>query len=116
MRRTSYRLVVGLARLAARSDRAKDLEIIVLRHQLAVLRREVGRPALTDEDRSLLGAIARALPRRLRDVWLVSPDMLLRGHRRRVGTPLDLPTAHKNGRPPATAVIQQFVDHADATG
>ena len=47
-----------LARLAVRSGRSKDLEIIVLRHQIAVLHRQNHRPAFADEDRALLGAIA----------------------------------------------------------
>ena len=67
-----------------RSGRSKDLEIIVLRHQLAVLRRQIDRPEVTDSDRSLLGAIAAALPRPSRAGWLVTPDTLLRWHRRRV--------------------------------
>ncbi|MDH4148729.1 MAG: hypothetical protein OEY23_26545, partial [Acidimicrobiia bacterium] len=49
------------------SGRSKDLEIIVLRHQLAVLRRQTKRPALTDGDRTLLGAIAAALSTRFMD-------------------------------------------------
>ena len=53
-----YRFLVAMVRLAARSRRSRDLEIIVLRHQLAVLRRQVARPELTDADRTLLGAIA----------------------------------------------------------
>ena len=62
MCRILYRFLALLARLAVRSGRSKDLEIIVLRHQLGVLRRQVDRPDLTDDDRSLLGAIAAALP------------------------------------------------------
>ena len=58
MCRILYRLLVSLARLAVRSGRSKDLEIIVLRHQLAVLHRQNNRPALAAEDRALLGAIA----------------------------------------------------------
>ena len=58
MCRILYRLLVSLARLAVRSGRSKDLEIIVLRHQLTVLHRQNNRPALADEDRALLGAIA----------------------------------------------------------
>ena len=58
--RILYRLLVSLARLAVHSRRSKDLEIIVLRHQLAVLRRQNHRPALAEEDRALLGAIAAA--------------------------------------------------------
>ena len=71
--RIMYRLLVALVRLAVRSRRSKDLEIIVLRHQLGVLRRQVDRPELTDADRSLLGAIAAALPRPSRAGWLVTP-------------------------------------------
>ena len=59
--------------LTVRSGRSKDLEIIVLRHQLAVLRRQIDRPELTDADRSLLGAIAAALARPSRAGWLVTP-------------------------------------------
>ena len=58
MRRLLYRLLVSLARVAVRSGRSKDLEIIVLRHQFRVLRRQNDRPALADEDRALLGGIA----------------------------------------------------------
>ena len=60
MYRIMYRFFVALVRLAVRSGRSKDLEIIVLRHQLGVLRRQVDRPALAEEDRALLGAIAAA--------------------------------------------------------
>ena len=79
-----YRLIATLACLAVRSGRSKELEIIVLRHQLAVLRRQNDRPALNDNDRTLLGAIAAALPRPRRDGWLVTPDTLLRWHRQRI--------------------------------
>ena len=82
--RIMYRFLVALVRLAVRSRRSKDLEIIVLRHQLGVLRRQVDRPELTDADRTLLGAIAAALPRPSRAGWLVTPDTLLRWHRRRI--------------------------------
>jgi hypothetical protein len=59
-----YRLLAALARLAVRSGRAKDLEIIVLRHQVQVLRRHINRRAVTANDRTLLAAIAAALPAR----------------------------------------------------
>ena len=76
MYRILYRFVASLARLIVRSGRSKDLEIIVLGHQLGVLRRQVDRPEFTDADRSLLGAIAAALPRPSRAGWLVTPDTL----------------------------------------
>jgi hypothetical protein len=66
--RILYRFLATLARLAVRSGRSKDLEIIVLRHQLMVLRRQGDRPELDNSDRSLLGAIAQALPRSHLDV------------------------------------------------
>jgi putative transposase len=73
-----YRLTAALARLAFRSRRSNDLEIVALRHQLAVLSRQIDRPALNNDDRSLLGAIAAALPRPRRNGWLITPDTLLR--------------------------------------
>ena len=72
MYRILYRFLASLARLTVRSGRSKDLEIIVLRHQLAVLRRQIDRPELTDSDRSSLGAIAAALARPSRTGWLVT--------------------------------------------
>lgn len=62
MQRILYRLIAMLARLAVRSRRTNELEIIVLRHQLVVLRRQIDRPAVNNNDRTLLGAIAAALP------------------------------------------------------
>ncbi len=78
MSRIVYRLITMLARLAVRSRRSKDLEIIVLRHQLTVLHRQIDWHAINDDDRSLLGSIAAALPRRRRHGWIVTPDTLLR--------------------------------------
>ena len=108
MRRTLYLLVTGLIGLAVRSGRSKDLEIIVLRHQLAVLRRQVGRAAITDDDRTLLGAIAQALTRRAREGWIVTPDTLLRWHRQRVARHWTYPT-RREGRPPTAAAVRRLV-------
>jgi putative transposase len=67
-----------LAHLAVRTGHSKDLEIIVLRHQLTILKRQNSRPQLDNEDRPVLGAIATALPRQLRVGWIVTPpDTLL---------------------------------------
>jgi len=82
--RLLYGLIALLARLTVSSGRSKDLEIIVLRHHLSVLRSQIDRPALNDDSRTLLGAIAAVLPRPRRTGWLVTPDTLLRSHRRRV--------------------------------
>jgi len=54
---------IQLLVLLARGDAAKDLEILVLRHQLTVLRRQLPRPRLEPADRALLAAVSRALPR-----------------------------------------------------
>jgi putative transposase len=54
---------IQLLALLARGDAAKDLEILVLRHQLTVLRRQVQRPKLQPADRALLAAVSRVLPR-----------------------------------------------------
>jgi putative transposase len=66
--------------LLARSDTAKDAEILVLRHEVAVLRRSNQRPTLTWIDRAFLSALARLLPTQLRQLRLVSPRTLLRWH------------------------------------
>lgn len=96
-----YHLIASLARLAVRFGRSKDLEIIVLRHQLSVLRRQIDRPSINDGDRTLLDAIAAALPRHRRSGWIVTPDTLLRWHRRRIARHWTQPT-RRPGRP-ATA-------------
>jgi putative transposase len=108
MPRILYRLIAALARLAVRSGQSKDLEIIVLRHQLGVLRRQTDRAALTNDDRTLLGAIAAALPRQKRKGWIVTPDTLLRWHRRRVTRHWTQPDRPR-GRPPTTAEIRQLI-------
>lgn len=67
--------------LLGRGDRAKEVEILALRHQVAVLRRRVNRPELGDEDRVLLAALSRLLPRRSWSIFFVTPATLLRWHR-----------------------------------
>ncbi len=108
MHRVFYRLLAGLAGLAVRSGRSKDLEIIVLRHQLGVLQRQVERPRLTEVDRSLLAAIAQALSRPRRAGWLVTPDTLLRWHRRRIARHWTHPR-RSPGRPATAIELQRLV-------
>ncbi len=108
MSRILYRLIAALAHLSVRSGRTKDLELIVLRHQLGVLRRQIDRPKLTDNDRTLLGAIAAALPRQARRGWIVTPDTLLRWHRRRIAKHWTQPTRGP-GRPPTSNEIRRLV-------
>jgi hypothetical protein len=66
--------------LLARSDTAKDAEILILRHEVAVLRRTSPRPTLAWLDRAALSALSRLLPTPLRRMRLVSPRTLLRWH------------------------------------
>jgi hypothetical protein len=75
------RQVFPLAALQARSDDFKDLEILVLRHELAILRRRSRRPAITSLDRMFLAATSRLLPQARWDAFLITPATLLRWHR-----------------------------------
>jgi hypothetical protein len=70
---------IQLLVLLARGDAAKDLEILVLRHQLTVLRRQVPHPRLEPADRALLTAVSRVLPRTRWSCFFVTPATLLRG-------------------------------------
>src|SRR5688572_27682246 len=65
--------VLNWLALLARSDAAKDVEILMLRHEVAVLRRTNARPTLTWRDRAMLSALGRLLPTPLRQLRLVSP-------------------------------------------
>jgi transposase InsO family protein len=103
-----YRLIAILARLAVRSGRSKDLEIVVLRHQLTVLHRQINRPVLNNDDRALLGVIAAALPRQRRTGWIVTPDTLLRWHRRRIARHWTHATRGP-GRPQTSIEIRRLV-------
>ena len=104
------RFLAALSRLAVRSGRSKDLEIIVLRHQLQVLRRQVDRPAVNGDDRTLMGALAAALPRQLRDGWIVTPETLLRWHRERVARYWAHPPHRRRpGRPPTAVDLRQLI-------
>src|SRR5215218_9087077 len=76
---------IQLLVLLARGDAANELEILVLRHQLAVLRRQTPRPKLEPADRALLAAISRVLPRARWSCFFVTPETLLRWHRRMAG-------------------------------
>jgi hypothetical protein len=77
--------VLGWLALLAGSDDAKDVEILVLRHEVAVLRRQVARQRPDWADHAILAALARLLPGRLRLHRIVTPGTLLASHRRLVG-------------------------------
>jgi hypothetical protein len=73
--------LMALLTWRARGDAAKELEILVLRHQVAVLRRQVKRVEYRPVDRALLALLSRALPRSAWRSFLVTPETLLRWHR-----------------------------------
>jgi transposase InsO family protein len=101
------RVASGLA-LLARSHAAKDVEILVLRHEVAVLRRHNQRPTLTWVDRAFLSALARLLPTQLRQLRLVSPRTLLRWHAQLVARRWTYPRRHP-GRPPVAQPVRALV-------
>ena len=73
--------LLGWMMLRIRSDTTKDIEILVLRHQLAVLQRRTPRPRLCWADRALTAALARLLPARRRRGLIVTPSTIPRWHR-----------------------------------
>ena len=104
----AFRALLGALVRSRRGLDAKDIEVIVLRHELEVLRRQVARPKLRPADRALLAAAAFQLPRPLRDARLVTPRTLLRWHRALVRRKWRQPSARR-GRPPLTAEVQELV-------
>jgi putative transposase len=76
--------VLQLVVLRPRSREFKELEIVVLRHEVAILRRRTGRPSLTTADRAFLAATSRLLPRPIWNAFFVKPATLLDWHRRLV--------------------------------
>src|SRR5262249_46853257 len=105
----SLRRLLELVVLWRRSEREKEIEILLLRHQLRVLQRQVARPGLTEADRVVLAAFSRVLPR---EVWrrsaFVTPAALLRWHRGLVARRWTYP--HRcPGRPATAAEVGELV-------
>jgi putative transposase len=101
------RLVLQLFTLAVRSERANEVEILVLRHQIAVLRRQVARPDLEPADRTILAALSRLLPRPRWSAFFVTPATLLRWHRDLVARRWTYP--RRPGRPSVASEIRALV-------
>jgi putative transposase len=107
----AYLAFVSLVKLLIRSGRhvdVKDVELLVLRHQLEVLRRQVERPKLRPRDRALMAAAGRLLPSARRHGLLVTPQTLLRWHRELVRRRWTYPHA-RPGRPPIDARTRELV-------
>ena len=100
--------VLGWMALLARSDAAKDVELLTLRHEVAVLRRTNPRPNMSWLDRAVLSALSRLLPAPLRRMRLVSPRTLLRWHAHLVAQHWTY-QHRRPGRPPTTSRVRALV-------
>jgi putative transposase len=92
--------------LLSRSPASKNAELLVLRHEVAVLRRTNPRPHLDWADRAVLAALIRLLPAKLRTHRLITSGTVLRWHRRLVTRKWTYP--NRTGRPPASSEITAF--------
>jgi putative transposase len=99
--------VLGLVLLMGRRSATKDVELLVLRHEVAILHRTNPRPHMDWADRAVFAALVRRLPRALRGHRLVTPDTILGWHRRLVRRRWTYP--HRIGRPPIDDVLVALV-------
>ena len=104
----AVRALLGALVRSRRGLDVKDMELLVLRHELAILRRQVARPKLGMADRALLAAAAVHLPRPQRSVLLVTPRTLLRWHQALVRRKWRQPCG-RVGRPPLSPEIRELV-------
>ena len=102
--------MLGLAVLVFRGDLAKDAELLVLRHENAVLRRHVGRVRYEPANRAWFAALARLLPlSRWAEIFPVTPATLLAWHRKLAAMKYDTSKWRKPGRPPTVPSIARLV-------
>jgi putative transposase len=104
----AVRSLFALIVLLGRSDRSKELEILVLRHELVVLRRRSGRRRIEPADRALLATLSQALPRRAWAAFSVRPETLLRWHRGLVARRWTYPQ-RRPGRPPLARPRRELI-------
>ena len=104
----AFRALLGALVRSRRGLHVKDIELLVLRHELELLRRQVARPKLRPADRALLAAAACHLPRPARSARLVTPRTLLRWHRALVRRRWRQPSGRR-GRPELPAEVRELV-------
>ena len=104
------RRLLGCLMVLARGEVSKDAELLVLRHENAVLRRQIGRVCYQPGDRMWLAALSRLIPRRRwGEVFAVTPATLLAWHRRLVARKWHYTSRRRPGRPSTTAAIRKLV-------
>jgi putative transposase len=104
------RRVLGSVAVLFRRDVSKDAELLALRHENAVLRREIVRVRYESADRFWFAALSSLIPRRRwAQVFPVSPATLLAWHRQLVARKWDYSARRKPGRPPTAAAVKKLV-------
>jgi transposase len=106
----AVRRLLGCLMVLARREVSKDAELLVLRHENAVLRRQIGRVRYQPTDRLWLAALSRLIPRRRwGQVFAVTPATLLTWHRRLVTRTWDYTSRRRPGRPSTATAIRKLV-------
>lgn len=104
------RCLLNCLAVLARCEVSKDAELLVLRHENAVLRRQVTRVQYQPADRLWLAALSKRIPRgRWGEVFAVTPATLLAWHRRLISRKWDYTSRRNPGRPPTAAAIRKLV-------
>jgi len=102
--------LLSLIVVRGRGEASKDVELVLLRHEIAVLRRQIPRPRLAPADRLIMAVLARHLPGTLRQFRIVSPGTLLRWHRELLARKWTYPHQPPSlGRPPTRASVRALV-------